>query len=248
MRTKINLILLGFALIHISWATPPDAMTTDIEMLAGSSEKAVFLVRTVFNHGSHYLWETRWFLLCMNLTDFSFQWESQGSMMEAEEEFGGTSFSRAEGAPTIAEALEDWGVLWSINNNGDSYFRIRELKPEYFIRDSVLFALYNDEKYAFTGVRCFNPVNLAILNTDSAEWYIPGDTPVIEEIHSLNELARFSYQDNEFLVITVHSDGEFGDYYLLTATVEDDMAHFDVIFTIPIEDMHAARSFLFDQM
>jgi len=247
MCTKIILILLGFVLIQSSYATPPDAMTTDIEMIAGSPEKAVFLVRTVFNHGSHYLWETRWFLLCMDFTDFSFQWVSQGSMMEAEEEFGGTRFIRAEGAPTIAGVLEDWGVLWSINNNGDSYFTISELKPEYFIRDSLLFARCNDEEYAFNGVRCFDPVNLAVLNTDSAEWYIHGDTPVIEEIHSLNELARFSYPDNEFLGITVHSEGEFGNYYLLTATVEVDMAPFDVIFTIPIEDMHAARSFLFDQ-
>ncbi|MCK5117231.1 MAG: hypothetical protein KAR44_11570 [Candidatus Aegiribacteria sp.] len=248
MCTKIIRILVGSILIQSSWATPPDAMTTDIDMIAGSPEKAVFLVRTVFNHGSHYLWETRWFLLCMDLTDFSFQWESQGSMMEAEEEFGGISFSRVDGAPSIAGVLEDWGVLWSINNNGDSYFTISESKPEYFIRDSVLLARRNDEEYAFISARCFDPVNLAVLNTDSAEWYITADTPVIVEIHSLNELARLSFRDKDSLAITVHSDGEFENYYLLTATVEVDMAPYDVIFTIPLEDMRAARSFLFDQM
>ncbi len=248
MRTKIIQILLGCTLIHIAWATPPDVMTTDIEVLAGSSEKAVFLVRTGFNHGSHYLWETRWFLLCMDLTDFSFQWESQGSIIEAEEEYGGIRFNSADGALTIAGALEEWGIQWSVNNNGDSYFTAGELRPEYFIRDSVLFARYNDEEYAFIGVRCFDPVNLAVLNTDFTEWYLPEDTPVITEIHSLNDLDRFSYPDNDTFRITAHSEGEFGNYYLLTATVEVDMVPFDVIFTIPSEDMHAARSFLIDRL
>lgn len=238
-------VLVVFALPQEASATPPDVMTADIVMLGGSSEKAVFLVSTGFNHGSYFLWETRWFLLAMDLTDYSFQWESQGSMMVADEDYGGVSFSRAEGAPTIAEALEDWDAVWSFSFNGNAFFTINENIWDYFIRDSVLCVRYDNEEFVFSGVRCFDPGNLAVLDTDFQEYYISEGTPVITEVCSLHELPRFYINDNGFIGLALQAIADFEDVYLLTATVEDD-APFDVIFTIPVQEMNAARTFLFD--
>lgn len=227
-------------------ATPPDILTADIVMLAGSPGKAVFFVNTGFNHGSHHLWETRWLLLAMDITDNSFQWESLGSMIVATEEYGGTGFSRTEGALTIPEALETWGVERSLRFKGDSYFAASNMILDYFIRDSLLYARCGDEVFAFHGARCFDPGDLAVLGTESEEYYIAEGTPVVREVDQLYELLRFFSYEDDTIGLILQAEVEFEDVYLLIATVMDEVAPFDVIFTIPVLEMNEARAYLFE--
>ncbi len=238
--------LLFMVIPQESAATPPDIMTADIIMLGGSPEKAVFLVSTGFNLGSHYLWETRWFLLAMDLTDYSFEWESQGAMLTADEEYGGISFDRAEGAPTIGEALSNWNAESSFGFDGTSYFAVFEVLPDYFIRDSYLCARYGNEEYELQGARCFNPGNLAALDTEYHEFYIVEGSPVVREVQYLDQLPRFDCSEDGSVTLTMRAGAEFEDVYLLVATVTDDEAPFDVIFTIPLKEYYEAWTFLFE--
>lgn len=238
-------VFIFFALSQEALATPPDALSSDIVMLGGSPEKAVFLVRTYFNHGSYFLMENRWFLLAMDLTDYSFQWESQGSMMVADEDYGGVSFSKPEGVPTIVEALEDWGVESSFPFNGSPCFYGNVW--DYSIRDSELCAKFGNEEFVFSGARCFDLGNLAVLDTDSQEYYISEGTPIVTEVCSLHEMPRIYSSDCSSMELTLQAVAWFEDVCLLIANIAvEDEGCYDVIFTIPVQEMNTARTALSD--
>ena len=243
LYTTALVLLVSFN--HAS-ATPPDVITSHIVMLGSSSERVAFLVSTGFNHGSYYLMETRWFLLAMNLVDCSFLWESQGNVIVPEENYGETVYSTPDDILRIADAMEAWGIERSLGFFGDNCFPTYEVLRDYFIRDSSLCLEYDGKEFVFFDVRCFNPQNLAVMDTEYQQYHMPEGSPAVRELASLNELIFVNInRDSTKLVPRAAAFVE--DVYLVVATVKDDNdVLFDLIFTIPTEEMLQARTFLLD--
>lgn len=221
-------------------STPPDIMTADLVMVGGSDSTAVFLVSTGFNHGSHYLWETGWFLLAMDLRDFSFDWESLGSMMHAAEDFGGNSFETPLNAPSIPAALQEWGADRPLRFRGFTAFSPSADLPGYSIRDSLLIVRYGDSEYPLTGARCFDPGYLAVMDTEFQEYYVPPGENAVREIFPLQELPRFFEGTEGSVELRLMAEASLDTLHLFVMRVVSDAMPFDVIFTVPLAEMQTA--------
>lgn len=245
-RTFITAFIIAHAAAATAAATPPDVFTADLVMLGSSAETAAFLVSTGFNLGSHYLWETRWFLLSMDLGDLSFQWEPMGSALYAAEEYGGCSYSPASGAPSIPQFLQGLDAELPCRFSGYPFYPTRESDFSYFLRDSALWAELDGKVHAFGSARCFDPVYLAMLGRDSEQCYPCCDGHPVYEIEDFGSITRFYGMETDSIPLEPRSRAAIGDKYILVVSVPDDLAPFDVIFVIPISEMDEARDAIVD--
>ena len=185
MLSKFLLVILvGFT---IAGATPPDVITSDIIVLGVSSEKAVFLVKTGYNLGSHYLWESRWYYLCMDLSDFTFEFIFQGSQITASEEYGGSSYSPVSESMTIPGVLQHWGVDPIQQPGSSSCFEEMSCN----LSGDSLFLNGEKEEKVIPGVRCFDPGFLAVWNTEFQEFFIAGNESPVRELCFSTEVQGF---------------------------------------------------------
>ena len=226
-------------------STPPDVMTADLALLGGSDSAAVFLVSTGFNRGSHYLWETRWFLLAMDLRDFSFDWENLGSMMHASEEFGGNGFETPLNAPSIPAALQEWGVDRPLRFRGDVPPGPSGGTPDYRIRDSLLFASRDGVEHPLTGALCFDPGYLAVVDTEFQEYYSPERDSIVRRVTRLQTLPRFFDGTEDLVLLQVIAEASLDTLHIMVMRVISDAMPFDVIFTVPETEFRAALDSLF---
>jgi len=244
MRIKVvlsALVLFLEAITHNASATPPDILTSDIIMMGASADRAVFLVATGFNLGSHYLWETKWFLLAMDLHDLSFEWVSLGGMMAAEEDFGGTVFYSSDEPVSIPGVLSNWNVEYELRFDGSLGYSADSYPQEYYIREGCLCVNTGSGEFRFSSVNCFDPSTLAVLGSEFEEYFIPNDSSVITDVIRLDELSRFFWNEVDSLPLAPQAAAEFGELYLLVTVVADDVIPFDVIFTLPMEEQLEAR-------
>lgn len=212
-------ILLCFSILR---ATPPDILTSEIVFLGGSSEKAVFLVKTGFNMGSHYLWENRWYYLSIDLSEFTFEYIFQGSIINASEDYGGVRYSPNAESMSIPQVLQYWEVNDIDFHMGSSNPLWEEAGMNYSIRDNS-FCIDGEDDVVFPGVRCFDPGYLAIWNTEFEEYFLyDGECPVKELDLSV-----------EIEALTVDAGVQLGDTYLLIGHLLCEMSSRDVVLYIP---------------
>jgi len=229
-----------------SSATPPDMFSSSMVMLGGTDSTLVFLVSTGFNHGSHYLWETRWFVLEMDLTDFSFHWYPQGSFMHAMEDYGGISSSADESALPIPVILAELGADRAWQFKGAPGFDSGRPGIQYCVVDSSLCARYGEGIYILQGARCFDPGGLAVLGTDSEPYYITDSGSPVREIDSFAELPRFwELDESRPLPLEITAWAPAGSLSVMVARVPDEMSSFDVIVSLPERELRVAADSLF---
>lgn len=222
-------------------ATPPDVYTADLVMLGGSDSLAVFLVSTGFNLGSHYLWETKWFLLAMELPGFSFRWRSLGSMVFAEDDYGGISYTPPNNATSIPEALSGWGVERPYSFRGFGRYTPFGEMFGYIIKDSLLHATYGGSSFPLPNARCFDPSPLAFPGTDLMRYCDVREDSPVQEVTELQYLSRFPEGDGEWIELEVAAEASAGSLHISVMRLVGDAMPFDVIFTVPLGDLEAAR-------
>lgn len=204
-------------------ATPPDVITSEIILLGGSPEKAVFLVKTGYNLGSHYLWESRWYYMCMDLSDFTFEFNFQGSLVSASEEYGGVRYSTDFESQSIPGILQFWDV------NDIQFYTVSYSFPwdteelNCSIQDNCLYLTGGEDEIVFPEVRCFDPGYLAVWNTDFEEFFMGEDDSPVRELD-------FS---SEELVLEIDRGVQLGEVYLLIGRIYCEEAFRDVVLYIP---------------
>jgi hypothetical protein len=248
MNSAVAIIFLILTLSNVVHATPPDILTSDIIMIGGSPERVVFLLATGYNLGSHYLWETKWYLLGIDLTDLTFEWQSLGGMLAADEEFGGNRFYPPEESTSIPEALSSWGAEYELRFDGSLGYTPSSPLREFYIRDSSLYVNTGNDEYRFNGVSCFDPSNLAVFGTEHQEYFMAEDSSPIREVQRLDELSRFYWSESDSIPLTPQAGIDSAELYVLVAAVADDVIPFDVIFTFPAAEYFEARDLCLEFM
>ncbi len=188
MYKYLLVILVCFS---VAGATPPDIITSDIILLGESSEKAVFLVKTGYNLGSHYLWESRWYYLCMNLSDFTFEYIFQGSMISASEDYGGVRYSPNSESLTIPGALQYWDVDNIQFYGSSSCFMTNLEEMNCNLMDNCLLVNSGENEIVIPEVRCFDPGYLAVWNTEFQEFFIQESDSPVREVFFSAEVQEF---------------------------------------------------------
>lgn len=238
-------LLAAVLLVVVSSAsgTPPDVMTSNLVMLGASDSVVVFLAETGFNHGSHYLWEVRWFLLAMDLSDFSFQWQEMGSVMYADDDFGGTQYSPDAEMMTIPGFLELWDCRDPLDFRGQSW---REPLDEldWFISDSSLFVSCDRDTIIFTGARFFDPLRLAAIGTDQEGYFIPDGGSAVREVDDLESLPCFFDFSTGRMDLTFIAGATLHGTRVFITGIPDEAVPFEVILTIPADEYQSAMDSL----
>ncbi len=179
MNKYFVMILVCFGTVN---ATPPDVVASDIVLLGGSSEKAVFLVKTGYNMGNHWEWENRWYYLCMDLSECTFEYIFQGSLITAPEEYGGVRYSPNSESLSIPGILQYWDVSVINLYSGRHAYLWDSEGVIYSIRDNSLCLASGDEEIVITGIKCFDPFYLAFWNTEFGEYFFDEEECAVREI------------------------------------------------------------------
>lgn len=232
------LAVLLSALVSSSPGTPPDIMTSELVMLGRSDSAVAFMVRTGFNHGSHYLWEVRWFMLLMEIDDLSFSWVGTGSVMYAEEDFGGIGFEPPVQEVSIPQLLEIWGCTEPLGFRGTPW--ITDQEEWYAVRDSLLAVGLGDRSIPLPGARCFDPVLLSIMGTDFQQYYLPDTSTVIREVEGMDGIPRFFDFSTGFMELSVRSAADVDDMRVMIVGVPDEAVPFELIMVIPLDELGTA--------